>query len=125
MKLKEWSVKQGISYMTAYRWFKSGKLPVKAYQAQTGTIIISDSDELLKGNNKKIICIYSRVSYYEKKDDLNRQAQRCIDFAAASGLPVYKVFKEIASGMNDKRHQLMNLFKMKPDIIIVEHKDRL
>ncbi len=43
MKLKDWSKKQGISYLTAYRWFKAGKLPVKAYQSETGTIIVEES----------------------------------------------------------------------------------
>lgn len=42
MKLKEWADKEGISYITAYRWFKAGKLPVSAYQAESGTIIVED-----------------------------------------------------------------------------------
>lgn len=42
MKLKDWADKEGISYITAYRWFRAGKLPVKAYQAESGTIIIED-----------------------------------------------------------------------------------
>ncbi len=48
MKLKDWADKEGISYITAYRWFKAGKLPVNAYQAVSGTIIVEDdlSEEL-------------------------------------------------------------------------------
>ncbi|MEM7536697.1 MAG: IS607 family transposase, partial [Chloroflexota bacterium] len=38
MKLSEYAKQTGISYKTAYRWFKSGKLD--GYQAETGTIII-------------------------------------------------------------------------------------
>ncbi len=42
MKLTDWANKQGISYLTAYRWFKSGKLPVSAYQSESGTIIVQE-----------------------------------------------------------------------------------
>jgi hypothetical protein len=42
MKLTDWAKKQGISYVTAYRWFRDGKLPVEAYQSDSGTIIVRD-----------------------------------------------------------------------------------
>lgn len=45
MKLSDWAEKQGIAYLTAYRWFKAGKLPVKAYQSESGTIIVQDDAE--------------------------------------------------------------------------------
>lgn len=44
MKLADWARKQGIAYLTAYRWFRDGKLPVKAYQSDSGTIIVDDED---------------------------------------------------------------------------------
>lgn len=46
MKLSEWARQQGINYLTAYRWFKSGKLPVAAYQTKSGTIIIETEDKM-------------------------------------------------------------------------------
>lgn len=42
MKLKEWADKTGVKYLTAYRWFKDGTLPVPAYQTDSGTIIVED-----------------------------------------------------------------------------------
>lgn len=48
MKLSDWAKKQGISYLTAYRWFRDGKLPVEAYQSESGTIIIKDVPEPLE-----------------------------------------------------------------------------
>jgi len=48
MKLADWAKKQGISYLTAYRWFKDGKLPVDAYQSESGTIIVDDDDDKLE-----------------------------------------------------------------------------
>ena len=37
MKLSAWANKQGISYTTAWRWFRDGRLPVRAEQMATGT----------------------------------------------------------------------------------------
>lgn len=45
MKLSVWAKKQGISYITAWRWFNDGKLPVKAYRSGSGTIIVQDETE--------------------------------------------------------------------------------
>jgi hypothetical protein len=45
MKLKEWAEKAGVKYLTAYRWFKAGTLPVKAYQTDSGTIIVEDNSQ--------------------------------------------------------------------------------
>ena len=43
MKLSVWAKSQGISYMSAWKWFHEGILPVKAYQLPNGTIIVDDS----------------------------------------------------------------------------------
>lgn len=48
MKLSDWAKTQGISYLTAYRWFKNGTLPVKAYQSDSGTIIVQDDLDTLE-----------------------------------------------------------------------------
>jgi hypothetical protein len=48
MKLSNWAKKQGISYITAWRWFNEGKLPVKAYRSDSGTIIVQDETETLE-----------------------------------------------------------------------------
>lgn len=123
MKLKQWAKKQGISYLTALRWFKAGKIP-NSKQYPSGTIIIQE-EEVVNIDQQKRVHIYARVSSHEKKEDLERQAQRCVEFANANGYEVMSVVKEIASGMNDKRPKLMKLINQKPAHIIVEHKDRL
>ena len=43
MKLSQWAKHQGITYRTAWNWFKAGKLPVKAIQTKTGTILVECS----------------------------------------------------------------------------------
>ncbi|MFA4870844.1 MAG: hypothetical protein WC623_21785 [Pedobacter sp.] len=40
MKLSDYATKLGISYRTAWNWFKAGKLD--AFQAPSGTIIVND-----------------------------------------------------------------------------------
>ncbi|MEI7943063.1 MAG: IS607 family transposase, partial [Candidatus Riflemargulisbacteria bacterium] len=71
------------------------------------------------------IVIYTRVSSHNKKEDLNRQLERCVAFCGAKGLPITKTYKEIASGMNDDRVQLWKMIDSNPTTIVVEHKDRL
>ncbi len=62
MKLSKWAKKQGISYRTAWRWFKAGQLPVPAEQTKTGTILIKE--EMLEPN---AVAIYARVSSADQK----------------------------------------------------------
>jgi predicted site-specific integrase-resolvase len=122
MKLSHWAKLKGISYLTAWRWFNQNQLPVKATKMPSGTIIVES--EPLNNSNKKTYT-YSRVSSHDKKEDLERQVKRCLDFCAINGWPVEKSFKEISSGMNDHRKQLTTLLNLNPSRIVVEHKDRL
>lgn len=122
MKLSDWAKKEGISYKTAHNWFRDNKLPVKSYQTKSGTIIIDDSN--MKNENCGL-AIYARVSSNDKKDDLKRQVDRCEKFCFNKGLEVNKIYKEIASGMNDNRKELNKLLKLNYKYIIIEHKDRM
>lgn len=119
MKLSIYAKKLGVSYRTAWNWWKDGKLD--GYKTSTGTIIIKDENKL---PNK--IAIYTRVSSNENKDNLDRQAERLINYSTAKGYQIYKIVKEIGSGINDNRKQLQLLLKDKNyNILIIEHKDRL
>lgn len=44
MKLSQYAKQQGISYKTAWRWYKAGQLD--AYQTVTGTIVVENRDRL-------------------------------------------------------------------------------
>ena len=46
MKLSVWAKQKGISYQTAWRWVKSGKMPVKFERMPTGTIIVYDEEKV-------------------------------------------------------------------------------
>src|SRR5260221_3068629 len=123
MKLKEYARQQGVSYRTAWRWWKAGKLP--GHQMDTGTILIAP--EAPPGARvQHRVAIYTRVSSAEDTGNLESQAERLAAYCAALGYPVAKVVKEVGSGVNDARPQLLALLEDQGiSLIVVEHKDRL
>ena len=121
MRLRQYAQHMGVSYKTAYRWWKSGRLD--AYQLDTGTIIVRDP---LQASTAGHVALYARVSSAEQKADLDRQMRRLRDYAAAKGHTVAKEVQESASGLNDHRPKLARLLT-DPSVgtIIVEQRDRL
>lgn len=122
MKLSHWAKLQGITYRTAYSWFSSGKIP-NAVQFPSGTIIVQDLPASNTNDNSCVI--YCRVSNHSRKNELQYQIDRCEEFCRARGLSITKIYKEIASGMNDKRKEFTKMLDSNPSIIVVENKDRL
>jgi putative resolvase len=121
MKLSDWARANGISYKTAWLWWKRGKLPVPAYQTPTGTILVEVPERQEAG-----AVLYARVSSADQKADLDRQVARLAAFAAEQGLRVAKVVAEVGSGLNGHREGLMAVLRS-PEygILVVEHRDRL
>lgn len=121
MKLSNWAKKQGVSYKTAWRLWNRGQL--NAYQLPTGTIIVKEEQKEELPNK---VIIYCRVSSSENKSNLDSQAKRLEDYAIAKGYQIYKIVKEVGSGINDNRNRLNNLLIDNGyRKLIVEHKDRL
>jgi predicted site-specific integrase-resolvase len=121
MKLSQYAKKTGISYKTAWRWYKAGTLD--AYQTHSGMVVVREPHVERIGTGRT--ALYARVSSADQKSDLERQMQRLRDYAAARGYHVAKEVTEIASGLNDSRPKFLNLLA-DPTIgtIVVEHKDR-
>ncbi len=120
MKLSKWAKKQGISYRTAWRYFKDGNIK-GAYQMESGTIIVPSEN----CSRKDKYVVYARVSSSENKDNLEKQAARLVAFCNANGWIVSKVVKEVGSGLNDNRKKLMRIIEDRSFTkIVVEHKDR-
>ncbi len=121
MRLSVYAKKMGVTYKTAFRWWKAGKLD--AYQMDTGTIIVREpatSAEQLQ------VALYARVSSADQKEDVERQMQRLKDYAASKGYQVTKMVSELASGLNDRRPKLMKLLTdASVGIVVIEHRDRL
>ena len=120
MRLRQYANKMGISYKTAFRWWKSGKLD--AYQLDTGTVIVR---EPASGEAPANVALYARVSSADQKEDLERQMQRLKDYAAAKGYQVTKTVSELASGLNDSRPKFLKLLTdASIGVIVVEHRAR-
>jgi hypothetical protein len=66
MKLSVWAAQEGIAYKTAWRMWKSGKMPVPAHQLPTGTLIVG-----VDGPDASV-ALYARVSSSDQKADLDR-----------------------------------------------------
>lgn len=125
MKLADYAKTIGISYQTAWRHFKAGKIPYPTKQLSSGTVIVDYNPNLDRDMAGKA-AIYARVSSAENKDNLERQAERLTHYAIAKGYTVQRIVKEIGSGLNDNRKKLEKLLKQDDyQFLIVEHKDRL
>lgn len=120
MKLSQYANKLGVSYRTAWSYFKAG-LIAGAYKTDTGTIIVP-----VESAPADRVVVYARVSSSENKANLDSQAQRVSDFCAAKGWVVAEVVKEVGSGLNDNRVKLNKILSSgHPTKLVVEHKDRL
>jgi putative resolvase len=120
MRLSQYAKQMGVSYKTAFRWWKAGKLD--AYQLDTGTVIVR---EPAQPQAARSVALYARVSSADQKEDLERQMQRLKDYAAAKGYHVTKAVSELASGLNDSRPKFLQLLTdASIGVIVVEHHDR-
>ena len=122
MKLSDYAKKLGVTYKTAWNWFRSGSID-GAYQLPSGTVIVPENLE--QSNNYGVI-LYARTSSSQNKELLDNQAKRLEEYALAKGYHIKQIIKEFGSGLNDNRKLLSQILKdNKYDKIIVEHKDRL
>ena len=121
MRLSQYAKKMGVSYKTAFRWWKAGKLD--AYQLDTGTVIVR---EPLASEAPTNVALYARVSSAEQQEDLERQLQRLKDYAASRGYQVTTIVSELASGLNESRPKFLTLLTdVSIGVIVVEHRDRI
>src|SRR5258708_23303194 len=119
MKLSDYAKQVGVTYKTAYQWWKAGQLD--AYQLPTGTIIVREATPSATG-----VALYARVSSAEQKAEVTRQLHWLRDYAAARGYQVVSEVTEIASGLTDERPRLTKLLTdAQVGVIVVEHRDRL
>src|SRR5216683_2574107 len=119
MKLSAYAKQVGVTYKTAYQWWKAGQLD--AYQLPTGTIIVREPKTVATG-----VALYARVSSVDQRDDVTRQMQRLRDYAAARGYQVVAEVTEVASGLNDERPKLKKLLTdTRVGVLVIEHRDRL
>lgn len=119
-KLSDYAKKFNVTYRTAWNRYKKGKIK-GCFVDETGHVCIDVPE--ITGNN---VAIYSRVSNSDRKDNLDRQADRLKNYSISNGYDVKYIIKEIGSGLNDHRPKLIKLLNQNDwDILIVENKDRL
>ena len=108
MKLSQYAKQTGVTYKTAYRWFKAGTLD--AYQTATGTIIVRDKydEKPLVGR----IALYARVSSIGQKDDVDRQLHRLRRLRRCQRLPGIQRGERdcIRTQLNDQRPKRAETF---------------
>jgi predicted site-specific integrase-resolvase len=74
--------------VTAYRWFREGKLPVPP--RRVGRLILVDPGPKPVSVDG-VVAAYCRVSSVDQKDDLERQIGRVVAGAIGRGLAVGRV----------------------------------
>ncbi len=122
VKLSEWASQQGVTYHTAWAWFKKGILPVPAIQLPTGTILVNEAQDA----PPESAAIYARVFSADQRGDLDGQVARVLSHLSAMQVPVTKSVTEVGSGLNGHRPKLLRLLSDKTvTVIAVEHRDRL
>lgn len=70
-----------MHYLTAYRWWRDGQLPVPARQMPSGAIIVDVAPE-----RETRAVVYARVSSHDQRADLDRQVARVRDRLARFGV---------------------------------------
>src|SRR5262249_6610230 len=90
--------------MTAYRWFRDGKLPVETEQMPTGTIIVRDAFGADFTGAVLPACVLSA----KQKPKIDKQIARLLDFAGKKNLSVIRSATEVGSAINDHPPKLKN-----------------
>lgn len=113
---------------TLGNWKKKGLISTKQFGPRK---ILYDIDSFNKDSsitNKKNF-IYARVSNTKQSEDLNQQIEIIKSYCISNGIHVDKVFKDIASGMNESRKEfnlmIDEIIKGNVENIFISFKDRL
>ena len=121
VNLKEWAGLNGVHRVTAYRWFREGKLPVPARRA--GRLILVDPPAPAAPSG--VTVVYARVSSADQRPDLDRQVARVTAWVTGQDLSVDRVVTEVGSALDGKRRRFLALLgDPKVSTIVVEHRDR-
>ena len=121
MKLSDWARKTGVTYHTAYKWFRDGNLPVPAYQTKTGTILID-----LPADATGETVVYARVSSADQREGLALQVARVCQWATENGMRIDRVVTEVGSALNGARRKFLRVLSdPQVSVVVCEHRDRV
>lgn len=128
MKAKDAMKLLKISRSTLFNYTKDGK--IKVTKLDNGYYDY-DEDSIFKIMKKdsRINVIYSRVSTYKQKNDLENQTNKIHQYCQNNNIIIGKIYKEIHSGLDLDRTAFNNLMddviNLKIKNIYITHKDRL
>jgi predicted site-specific integrase-resolvase len=122
VNLKQWAAREGVHHVTAYRWFREGRLPVPA--RKVGRLILVDVAATEKPAAESVV-VYARVSSTDQRVDLDRQVARVTEWSTSQGLTVSRVVTEVGSARDGHREKFLALLRdASVTVIVVEHRDR-
>ena len=115
MKAKEVLQLLGITRMTLTSYVKKGYIKVTTLPSGR---YVYDSESVFKlikkGKDGRKNVIYSRVSTYKQKKDLDSQKKKLIKYCKNNDIIIHDIYSEIASGLDLERKQFS---KMLNDVI--------
>ena len=119
--LGRWARRCGISYRTAWRWFRDDKLPedVVAEQMPTGTILIRDGRIPRSPGHEGEAVIYARINPRQEQSVIHEQIESCRSFCVARGWTITKIVREIAPGVGLQRVKLARLIQQRTPRLVV------
>jgi len=123
IKLSEYAKRNSVTWRTAFRWYQEGKIST-ARKTPGGSIVVDLPDE---DKDDLITVTYARVSNSDRRNtDLVYQSERLQKYCQQNHWAIDTNYKEVGSGLNDQRKQLLSMLKRPENLrIVVEHKDRL
>jgi predicted site-specific integrase-resolvase len=115
VNLEEWAEREGVHHITAYRWFRAGKLPVPARPA--GRLILVDPAATATPVTDTI-AVDAPVAAFGLRPDLDRQVARVTEWAVGRAVTV------VGSALNGHRNKFHTLLR-DPGVstIVVERRD--
>jgi hypothetical protein len=109
MKLSVWVKRQGITYRTAWNWFKEGKIP-HAKKMPSGSIFINEKFENINHQNHQV-AIYTRVSSSENKKIWKHKDSRII--VLPGDILLHRSFKKLEVELMIKDQSWKNSYLIK------------
>jgi putative transposase orfA len=117
-----------INPTTLKVWKDKGKIKTKKFSSKK---FLYDIDSLNSTDNidHRYNVIYARVSNIKQQHDLNNQIELIKSYMLSNGIKCDKIYKDIASGMNEERKEfnllLHDIFQGNIKNVYISFKDRL
>jgi putative resolvase len=128
MKAKEVMKLLNISRATLFNYTRDGK--IKVIKLDNGYYDYNEDSvfKIIK-KDSRINVIYSRVSTYKQKTDLENQINKINTYCQNNNIPINKTYSDIHSGLELDRigfnHLMDDVINLKIKNIYITHKDRL